>query len=159
MEHLWAPWRNRYVTTPPENRDELFAQLGQSTNDRENGVYARSKAAFAVLNRYPYNAGHTLVVPYRAVEDLGGLSDQESADLWKLVQKVTEALKTEFAPHGFNIGINIGESAGAGIPKHLHVHVVPRWSSDANFMTSTAETRVHPNELEAIFDKLSPHFQ
>ncbi len=158
MEHLWAPWRNRYVTSPQGNRDQLFATLGQSTDDRANGVYARSKSAFAVLNLYPYNAGHTLVVPYRAVEDLSGLSDQESADLWKLVQKVTDALKKEFSPHGFNIGINIGESAGAGIPKHLHVHVVPRWSCDANFMTATAETRIHPNDLDTIFDKLHPHF-
>lgn len=158
MEHLWAPWRNRYVTATEKKNGQLFIELGQSTHDRENGVYARSKAAFAVLNKYPYNAGHTLVVPYRQVEDLAGLSAQESADLWSLVQKVIDALKQEFSPHGFNIGINIGQSAGAGIPDHLHVHVVPRWSCDANFMTATAETRIHPNELDTIYDKLHPHF-
>lgn len=158
MEHLWAPWRNRYVTNDAESRETLFFDLGQSSDDEKNGVFARSKACYAVLNRYPYNAGHSLIVPYRQVNELSALSEQEGSDLWAMVQKVTDALKTEFKPHGFNIGMNIGECAGAGIPNHLHVHVVPRWSADSNYMTTTAETRVHPSDLDDVYRRLHPHF-
>lgn len=155
MEHLWAPWRNRYVSgsqKPPEN---LFWEIGQSNDDKANHVIARSKSSYAVLNRYPYNSGHTLVVPYRCVAGLGELSETESLDLWDLVNRVTAALREAYKPQGFNIGINIGTAAGAGLPKHLHVHVVPRWEHDANFMTALAETRIHPNDLDTVWLALS----
>lgn len=155
MEHLWAPWRNRYVSgsqKPPEN---LFWEIGQSNDDKANHVIARSKSSYAVLNRYPYNSGHTLVVPYRCVAGLEELSETESLDLWDLVNRVTAALREAYKPQGFNIGINIGTAAGAGLPKHLHVHVVPRWEHDANFMTALAETRIHPNDLDTVWLALS----
>ncbi len=132
----------------------LFKLIGMSTDDEANHVIYRSKACYAVLNRFPYNTGHTMVVTYREVAELSQLSDDEMMDLWRSVQKVTDALKASFNPDGFNVGINIGHASGAGIPNHLHIHVVPRWKGDANFMTSTAETRVHPHELSMVYKKL-----
>jgi ATP adenylyltransferase len=161
MEHLWAPWRNSYLQRDEQqnkNLENLFQHIGMSSDDEKHFVIHRSRACYALLNRYPYNTGHTLVVPYRPVSDLAELSDDEMGDLWKTVQKITDVLKTSFKPDGFNIGINIGRASGAGIPQHLHIHVVPRWEGDANFMTSTANTRIHPNELKTIFDKMIPSF-
>jgi ATP adenylyltransferase len=155
MEHLWAPWRNRYVSgsqKPPEN---LFWDIGQSSEDATNHVIARSKSCYAVLNRYPYNSGHTLVVPYRCVAGLEELSEGETLDLWALVNRVIAALQQAYHPQGFNIGMNLGTAAGAGLPKHLHVHIVPRWEHDANFMTTQAETRIHPHDLESVHQALS----
>lgn len=158
MEHLWAPWRNAYVTasdeTEKENKEKLFLTIGQSSDDEENLVFLRSKSVFAVLNRYPYNAGHTLVIPYREVSDMRDLSDNEQKDLWDTVNQVTSLLEKAFAPNGFNIGINVGEAAGAGIPNHLHVHIVPRWQNDTNFMSAQSETRVHPADLPEVYRKL-----
>lgn len=156
MEHLWAPWRNRYVARTDPTPDNLFLLLGQSADDDANFLIARSKSCYAVLNRYPYNSGHTLVVPYREVADLGGLSDQETLDLWGLVRRVCDALRQAYQPHGFNIGANLGTAAGAGLPRHLHIHVVPRWEHDVNFMTATAETRIHPHDLESVHRTLKP---
>ncbi|MEM6822158.1 MAG: HIT domain-containing protein [Verrucomicrobiota bacterium] len=156
MEHLWAPWRNAYVTSNDiKSKETLFHDLGQSTNDEENFVFFRSKSVYAILNRFPYNASHSLVVPYRSVSDLRDLSQSELQDLWNTVNQVTTLIEKAFNPHGFNVGINIGASSGAGIPHHLHVHVVPRWKDDANFMTATAEVRVHPSELKEIYQKLT----
>jgi len=158
MEHLWAPWRNAYVTandtSAEKNREKLFLTIGQSSDDEENLVFLRSKSVFAVLNRFPYNAGHTLVVPYREVADLRNLADNEQKDLWDTVNRVTGMMERAFQPNGFNIGINIGAAAGAGIPSHLHVHIVPRWQNDCNFMTAQTETRVHPADLKEIYQKL-----
>ncbi|MEM6884899.1 MAG: HIT domain-containing protein [Verrucomicrobiota bacterium] len=158
MEHLWAPWRNAYVTasdaTGKENKEKLFLTIGQSSDDEANFVFLRSKSVFAVLNRFPYNAGHTLIVPYREVCDLRDLADDEQKDLWDTVNQVSGMLERAFQPNGFNIGINVGAAAGAGIPSHLHVHVVPRWQNDVNFMTTQTETRVHPADLKEIYQKL-----
>ncbi|MDX6766936.1 MAG: HIT domain-containing protein [Candidatus Methylacidiphilales bacterium] len=155
MEHLWAPWRNRYVSGAQKTSANLFWEIGQSTDDAAHLVIARSKTCYAVLNRYPYNSGHSLVVPYRVVAGLEELSDGETLDLWSMVRRVTGALREAYQPNGFNIGMNLGTAAGAGIPKHLHVHVVPRWENDANFMTPLAETRIHPNDLETVHRTLS----
>lgn len=156
MEHLWAPWRNAYVTSNEEiiDRAHLFKTIGQSSDDETHFVYLRSKSVFALLNRFPYNAGHTLVVPYREVGELKDLSDDEQKDLWNTVNQVTALMQKAFRPDGFNIGVNLGSAAGAGIPHHLHAHVVPRWQNDVNFMTTQAETRIHPAELETIYCQL-----
>ena len=154
MEHLWAPWRNRYVTGEEKPGEDLFRKIAQSSDDAVHYVLARTKASFAVLNRYPYNLGHLMVCPYREVDDLASLSAQESADLWTLVNRMTAALKKAMNPDGLNIGINLGTAAGAGVPKHLHVHVVPRWPNDANFLTTTGFTRIHPGDLPTVYAKL-----
>jgi ATP adenylyltransferase len=154
MEHLWAPWRNRYVTGEEKPGEDLFRKIAQSSDDKTHYVLARTKASFAVLNRFPYNLGHLMVCPYREVDDLAFLSTQESSDLWTLVNRMTDALRKAMKPEGFNIGLNLGTAAGAGVPKHLHVHVVPRWANDANFMTTTGATRIHPGDLDTTYRKL-----
>jgi len=156
MEHLWAPWRNAYVTSNDStDKEKLFLTIGQSSDDETHLVFLRSKCVYAVLNRFPYNAGHTLIVPYREISDLRDLSSDEQEDLWSTVNRVTDLIEKTLHPDGYNIGINIGAAAGAGIPHHLHAHVVPRWKGDSNFMTTQAQTRIHPAELTEIYHKLS----
>lgn len=154
MEHLWAPWRNSYVTQKSAPDAELFLKIGQSNDDAAHHVLARSKSCFAVLNAYPYNGGHLMIVPYRQLAQIEELSEDEWLDMFAMLKKMKAALSAAFHPHGFNVGFNIGASGGAGIISHLHMHVVPRWNNDANFMTATAETRIHPNDLDGIWKQL-----
>ncbi|MDD5262222.1 MAG: HIT domain-containing protein [Methylacidiphilales bacterium] len=159
MEHLWAPWRNSYVTADKKTSATVFYDIGQSSNDAENFVICRSKTVYVVLNRFPYNTAHSLVIPYRMVADLSDLTEPEGADLWDLVRRTVASIRSVYNPHGFNIGINLGESAGAGLPDHLHVHVVPRWKGDTNFMATTAETRIHPSDLPSVYQHLKAAFE
>ena len=152
MEHLWAPWRNTYVKQPQEKKEEgVFIQMAQSSDDASNYILARGKSCFALLNLYPYNSAHLMIVPYRAVRDLDELSDDELLELMTMLKRMKAAVTAALAPHGFNVGINLGAAAGAGIEEHLHIHLVPRWRGDANFMTTTAETRVHPSDLATVY--------
>jgi ATP adenylyltransferase len=151
MEHLWAPWRNLYVKHPQESRGDVFAEIARSSDDEANYVLARGKGCFALLNLYPYNTGHLMVVPYRATEALEDLGDDELLELMTMLKRMKAAVTVAFSPQGFNVGINLGAAAGAGIADHLHVHLVPRWRGDANFMTTTAETRVHPSDLASVY--------
>jgi ATP adenylyltransferase len=154
MEHLWAPWRNQYITTQAGKGHNPFSEIAASTDDARNFVLWRSKASFAVLNSFPYNTGHTLVLPCREVANFEDLSEEETQDLWQTVLRIKRALTTAFAPQAFNLGANLGEGAGAGIPMHLHFHIVPRWKNDANFMTTIGDTRVHPSDLAQVYEKL-----
>ena len=155
MDSLHAPWRIEYILSPkPELKEGLFARIAQSSDDVENLVVVRERTCFALLNRYPYNGGHLMVVPYKEVPDLNGLTDDELTDLWKLVRRCSNALAEVMKPNGFNIGINIGKVAGAGIAEHLHIHIVPRWNGDTNFMPVLANTSVVPDALLAIAAKL-----
>jgi ATP adenylyltransferase len=151
MEHLWAPWRNPYVGRPEEKKGDVFAQIAQSSDDEANYVLARGKTCFALLNLYPYNTAHLMVVPYRNTGDIDELDETELLELMTMLRRMKQAVTEAFHPHGFNVGINIGAAAGAGIAEHLHVHLVPRWRGDSNFMTTTAETRVHPSELGNVY--------
>ena len=155
MESLHAPWRIEYILSPKPKLDaSLFTQIAQSTDDEANLVIVRDRSCYALLNRYPYNGGHIMVVPYKEVPDLNGLTDDELADLWKLVRRCTNALTAAMKPDGFNIGINLGKVAGAGIAEHLHIHIVPRWNGDTNFMPVIAHTGVVPDALKEIAAKL-----
>lgn len=155
MDSLHAPWRIEYILSPkPELKTGLFARIAQSSDDEANLVIARDRTCFALLNRYPYTGGHLMVVPYKEVADLDGLTDEEAADLWKLVRRCVNALKAVMRPDGFNVGINLGRVAGAGILEHLHVHVVPRWNGDTNFMPILAGIGVVPEALTDIAAKL-----
>jgi ATP adenylyltransferase len=155
MDSLHAPWRIEYILSPkPESKTGLFARIAQSSDDETNLVVARDRTCFALLNRYPYNGGHLLVVPYKEAADLDGLTDDEVADLWKLVRRCINALKAVMKPDGFNVGINLGKVAGAGILEHLHIHIVPRWTGDTNFMPVIAGTSVVPDALLAIAAKI-----
>ncbi len=155
MESLHAPWRIEYILSPkPKLEESVFTRIAQSLDDVENYVIARDRSCFAVLNRYPYNGGHLMAVPYKQVSDLNGLTDEELADLWKLTRRCINALTAVMKPDGFNVGINLGKVAGAGIVEHLHIHVVPRWGGDTNFMPVIANTGVVPEALLDVAAKL-----
>jgi ATP adenylyltransferase len=155
MDSLHAPWRIEYILArKPELKEGLFTRIAQSSDDVENLVVMRDRTCFALLNRYPYNGGHLMVVPYKEAPDMNGLTDEELADLWKLVRRCTNALMAVMKPDGFNVGINLGKVAGAGILEHLHIHIVPRWNGDTNFMPVIANTGVVPDALKEIAAKL-----
>ena len=155
MESLHAPWRIEYILSPkPELKQGIFARIAESSEDEANYVIVRDRTCFALLNRYPYNGGHLMVVPYKEVPDLNGLTEEEMADLWKLSRRCINALTAVMKPDGFNVGINLGKVAGAGILEHLHLHVVPRWTGDTNFMPVLAQTGVVPQALTEIAAKL-----
>jgi ATP adenylyltransferase len=155
MDTLHAPWRIEYILSlKPELKEGLFTRIAQSSDDEENLVIVRDRTCFALLNRYPYVGGHLMTVPYKEVADLHGLTDEELADLWKLTRRCLAALTTVMKPDGFNVGINLGRLAGAGIAEHLHIHVVPRWNGDTNFMPVLANTTVLPEALKEIAAKL-----
>lgn len=155
MEPLHAPWRIEYILAPKTGAEnDLFAGIAQSSDDVANLVIARDRTCYALLNRYPYNGGHLMVVPYKQTPDLNGLTEDELADLWKLARKCINILKQELKPDGFNVGINLGKVAGAGIVEHLHIHIVPRWSGDTNFMPVIAGTSVVPQALNELAAQL-----
>ena len=155
MEPLHAPWRIEYILSPkPALEESLFTQIAQSSDDEANYVIARDRTCFALLNRYPYAGGHLMVVPYKQSPDLSGLTEEEMSDLMKLTRRCQEALTRTMKPDGFNIGINLGKCAGAGIIGHLHVHIVPRWNGDTNFMPVLASTTVVPEALKEIAARL-----
>jgi ATP adenylyltransferase len=145
-----------YIETAHEDKpDCVFCSI---PSDEPERVLANSGAVYAVLNRFPYNPGHVLVVPVRHVGDLGGLTQEESVELHAMIARSVRAISEESEPQGFNVGLNIGRGAGAGIPDHLHWHVVPRWSGDTNYMTVVGETRVLPELLADTYRRLAPRF-
>jgi ATP adenylyltransferase len=151
MESLHAPWRIDYILAPKVRCDpSLFAQIAQSNDDEGNYVIARDRACFALLNRYPYTGGHLMTVPYKQAVDLNDLTDEEMTELMRLTRRCQNALQKIMKPEGFNIGINLGKVAGAGITEHLHIHVVPRWGGDTNFMPILAQTTVVPQALAEL---------
>jgi len=155
MDSLHAPWRIDYILSPKPVLDEsLFTRIAQSNDEEENLVVVRERTCYALLNRYPYNGGHLMVVPYKQTPDLSGLTEQELADLMVLTRRCQNALTKVMRPDGFNIGINIGKCAGAGIVEHLHLHIVPRWSGDTNFMPVIADTGVLPQALREVAAKI-----
>ncbi len=155
MEHLHAPWRIEYILAPkPRSDQSVFTRIAQSSDDLANHVIARDRTCFAVLNTYPYNGGHLMVVPYKQTADLDDLTDQELLELMRLTRRCIKALKRTMRPDGFNLGVNLGRVAGAGVVEHLHIHVVPRWSGDTNFMPVLADTSVVPEALRDVAQRL-----
>jgi len=155
MESLHAPWRIEYILAPkPLQAQSLFTRIAQSSDDDANYVIARERTCFALLNTFPYNGGHLMIVPYKQVQDLNGLTDEEMTDLMRLTRRCQNALTRVMKPDGFNVGINLGKVAGAGILEHLHVHVVPRWQGDTNFMPVLANTTVVPQALRELAAQL-----
>ena len=158
MDVLHAPWRIDYILAPKQvagpGEPSLFTRIAQSSDDVANHVIARSKSCYAVLNTFPYNGGHVMVVPYRQTAGLDELSDEEMLDLMRLLRRCQAALTETMRPQGFNVGINLGQVAGAGIVEHLHVHIVPRWNGDMNFMPVIAGTNVVPEALADTAAKL-----
>ncbi len=156
MEHLHAPWRIDYILAPkrPSSDKSLFAGIAASSDDVANLVVARERTCYALLNRYPYNGGHLLVVPYKQTAEMSDLTGDELRDLMLLTRRCIEALKQTMNPDGFNVGLNLGQVAGAGVVEHLHFHIVPRWTGDTNFMPVLADTSVVPDALEEVAARL-----
>jgi ATP adenylyltransferase len=159
MDRLWAGWRSSYVAAAGNGAlagaGSIFRRiLDSGLPDDETHVVWRGEHTFAILNAFPYTCGHVLVMPYREVGTLDGLTPEEASEMWAAVHDAVGALTEAYHPQGINVGLNLGEAAGAGIPSHLHVHVLPRWNADSNFMTSVAETRVLPESLGDTWAKL-----
>jgi ATP adenylyltransferase len=161
MERLWSPWRMAYIEANKREGSErgcVFCALLDGTSDEER-ILRRDQLAFVTLARYPYNPGHLLVLPTRHVGELEELTPEEHGAIAQLTARSVSALREASDPHGFNVGLNLGHAAGAGIPEHLHWHVVPRWGGDTNFMPVVGDTRVLPELLQESFEKLAPHFE
>jgi ATP adenylyltransferase len=156
MEALHAPWRIQYILGPKTAPADgsIFTRIAQSSDDQANYVIARERSCFAMLNNFPYAGGHLMVIPYREVPDFDDLTDDELLEMMKLVRRCKNALRKAMQAHGFNIGVNLGRVAGAGIEEHLHIHIVPRWAGDTNFMPIIANTAVVPEALQEIAAKL-----
>jgi len=157
MERLWAPWRLEYIVAD-KVEGCVFCVSCRRDDDRENRILCRGENAFVIMNAFPYSNGHLLIAPYRHIADITELADDESLEIMRLVQMSIRALGEAFRPDGLNIGVNQGTAAGAGIADHVHVHVVPRWNGDTNFMPVFADVKVIPEALEATYDKLKPIF-
>ena len=153
LERLWAGWRSAYLAGPKAEGCVLCGVLDASS-EKDAYVVWRGRLAAVVLNAYPYASGHLMVLPTRHVGEIEGLASEESAELWQALGRAVRAVKTAYSPDGLNVGANLGEVAGAGVPGHLHLHVVPRWSADTNFMTSVAEARVLPEALDATYERV-----
>ena len=175
LDRLWAGWRSAYIASAVEARGEVAVAaagngdagdavpatgsvftriLASGLPDEETHIVWRGRLTFAILNAYPYTSGHLLVMPYREVGDLEDLTGEEHAELWSAVRDAVVAVKGAYRPQGINVGANLGAEAGAGVPSHLHIHVLPRWAGDTNFMTSIAQTRVLPEPLDDSWAKL-----
>lgn len=157
MEQLWAPWRLAYIKGP-EPEGCIFCTKPAEDRDEDNLIVWRGGTAFVMLNRYPYNSGHVMAVPVRHTGELDDLTPQEVADLWEAVRRSVRALRRALGAQAFNVGVNLGRAAGAGITDHLHVHVVPRWVGDTNFMPVLAEVKVIPQHLLDTYRQLREAF-
>ena len=159
MKVMWAPWRMAYIKkarTAPAGC--IFCLKTRENRDAANFILHRGRLGFVMMNLFPYNSGHLLVAPYSHVGDLESLSPEEALELIRLTNLSLRALRAEIKPEGFNVGINLGKVSGAGIEEHVHLHIVPRWNGDTNFMPVVAETKVMGEHLEASYDRLAPHF-
>ena len=158
MDKLWAPWRHTYIKSGPRKvrgKGSIFSKMIKEKKDKSNFIVIRREHAFMVLNIFPYNNGHVLVVPNRQVSDLSELSAEEKLCFYDLLEETKDLLQETLNPHGFNIGMNLGKISGAGIPGHLHLHIVPRWRGDANFMPVVAQTKVISQSLNELYKVLT----
>ena len=153
LETLWCPWRVEYFEKEPRNTNFL-SEAATASSDAEHFVITRRKTAFLMMNRYPYTVGHLMAVPYKKTAELSALGANEVVELWDLVAHGQALLRAAVKAHGFNIGLNLGECAGAGVADHLHIHIVPRWNGDTNFMSVVGEVRVVPQAMSQLYDEL-----
>ena len=158
MQIIWAPWRIQYILGEKEHGCFFCQKAKEIEDDRRNFVLIRSRHAYALMNIYPYNNGHLMVAPYAHVSSLTALDHAQLHDIFQLSQFCEQVLNQTLCPEGFNIGINLGKVAGAGVEDHLHVHIVPRWNGDTNYMTTVSQTRIIPQDLEELYDLLRPVF-
>ncbi len=154
MDYLWTPWRYSYVSDATKDDACIFCKLLAAGDDRAGLIVLRGEKNFVILNRFPYTSGHVMVVPYAHVGDFTAVDAETLAEMMQLAQRVQRALATTYKPDGYNLGMNLGRCAGAGITGHVHLHVLPRWNGDTNFMATVGETRVHPEELTQTYHRL-----
>lgn len=158
MDRLWNPWRYQYVTKEKKSDGCIFCDLPKAGNDEESLIVHRGRLNYIILNRYPYTTGHLMVVPFHHTDSLQGIDDATADELFALVRTSDRVVREVYRPKGVNIGMNIGEAAGAGIAEHIHMHLLPRWIGDANFMSVIGETRILPEELSETYRKLKAKF-
>ncbi len=158
MRHLWTPWRSTYMKAKKDKGSCIFCDAAAGTDDEQSLVVYRGELNFVILNRYPYTSGHIMIAPYVHVSRLTQTSDEGSQEMIRLARKAENAIESVYRPGGLNLGMNLGEAAGAGIEQHIHMHVLPRWIGDANFMTSVSDTRVIPESLNDTYAKMKKAF-
>jgi ATP adenylyltransferase len=159
MDHLWAPWRSTYIKNKGLRGPCIFCAAVSSDKDEETLIIHRARLNFVILNRYPYTSGHLMIAPYQHVSRLQQVSEETVDEMMRLARQAECIIEEAYQPQGLNIGMNLGEAAGAGIEQHIHLHVLPRWMGDANFMTSVGDTRVLPEDLTQTFRKLNQAFE
>jgi ATP adenylyltransferase len=155
MDYLWSPWRYQYVSTAGPADECIFCKKASERKDEENFVVHRGRLNFVILNLYPYTSGHLMIAPYAHVATLEAAGGEALAEMMELTREAERHLREVYRPKGLNVGMNIGECAGAGIAGHIHMHVLPRWPADANFMTTIGETRVLPEDLKTTYERLT----
>ena len=153
MDYLWTPWRYRYVTDPNKDDGCIFCDA-LKLDDAKSLIVLRGKKNFVILNRFPYTTGHVMIAPLAHVAELAACDTPTLTEMMELAQRVQAALAASYKPEGYNLGMNLGRCAGAGVTGHLHLHVLPRWSGDTSFMSSIAETRIEPEDLAVTYEKL-----
>jgi len=161
MDYLWTPWRYQYMAQVSQGRqpDCVFCDAMERNNDEETLIVHRGKKAFVILNRFPYTSGHVMVVPCTHVAELNLCEQGALQEIMELAQRLESVFRKDYKPDGMNLGMNLGRAAGAGVAGHLHLHMLPRWFGDSNFMTVTGETRVHPEELKTTYERLKKAFR
>ena len=157
MEHIFSPWRYKYIASADKETGCVFCRA-RDGNDRDFLIVYRGDLNFIILNLYPYTSGHLMIVPYEHADSLAAVDGRTTAEMMEMAKRAQTALESEYHPDGFNIGMNLGRSAGAGVADHIHLHVVPRWTGDANFVSIVGETRVLPEDLATTYEKLKKHF-
>ncbi|MBV9759590.1 MAG: HIT domain-containing protein [Acidobacteriaceae bacterium] len=159
MTYLWTPWRSTYMKAKKEQSRCIFCvAAAEPERDEENLVVFRGSSVFAILNRYPYTSGHLMIAPYEHIARLASATEETGAEMMRLTRRAEVILQRAYQPDGLNLGMNLGRAAGAGIEEHIHMHVLPRWSGDANFMTSVGNARLIPEALEETYAKLRDGF-
>ena len=158
MDYLFTPWRYNFVTNADKTSGCLFCDLLKRNDDRQSLIVHRGRHCFVVLNAFPYTSGHSMIVPYEHLDRLQALSPEAAAEMMQLTQKLEGILRELYGPDGLNVGMNMGKAAGAGVAGHIHMHVLPRWVADANFMTVIGEARVLPEALETTFERIHSKF-
>ena len=158
MEHIWSPWRYQYIASAGREEGCVFCRIEQEDRDAENFLVHRAELNFVILNLFPYTSGHLMIVPYQHEASLAAVDQATTTEMIELAKRAQTALEAEYHPDGFNIGMNLGRSAGAGVADHVHLHVVPRWSGDANFVSIVGETRLLPEDLATTHQRLKNHF-
>jgi len=158
MDYIWTPWRYAYITSAARTSGCVFCEL-QKKNDEDAFIVHRAEHCFVILNAFPYTSGHVMIVPYAHLDQLEKLPKPAAHEMMELSQKMEAVLRVEYKPDGVNLGMNIGEAAGAGVVGHIHMHILPRWSADSNFMTVLGETRVLPEDLATTWKRLREAFE